>query len=67
MEYSFQRIILALGRIDEKSVVSEGKIAIRKVLPISLTFDHRIVNGAKAARFTETLKKYLSDPDLLIE
>ncbi len=59
--------ILALGRIQEKPMVIEGRIVIRRMLPLSLTFDHRAVDGAEGARFTETLKKYLSDPDLLIE
>ncbi|MDP3766016.1 MAG: dihydrolipoamide acetyltransferase family protein [Nanoarchaeota archaeon] len=43
--------ILGIGRIMEKPVVKSGKIEIRKVLPLSLTYDHRIVDGAQAARF----------------
>ncbi len=58
--------ILALGRIYEAPVVVEGKIVVRKVLPLSFTFDHRVIDGAEAARFTNTLKEYLEDPDRFI-
>ncbi len=43
--------ILGVGRIVEKPVVRNGKIDARKILPLSLTYDHRIVDGAQAARF----------------
>ncbi len=58
--------ILALGAISEKVVVREGKPVIRKILPISLTFDHRIIDGAEAARFVNDLKKHLEDPGLML-
>jgi len=43
--------ILGVGRMSEKAVVRNGKIEIRKILPLSLTYDHRIVDGVQAARF----------------
>ena len=43
--------ILGIGRIMEKPVAKGGKVEIRKMLPLSLTYDHRIVDGAQAARF----------------
>lgn len=43
--------ILASGRSREVVAVHEGKIAIRRVIPLSLTFDHRVVTGGEAARF----------------
>jgi len=43
--------ILGVGRIIEKPVARSGKVEIRKMLPLSLTYDHRIVDGAQAARF----------------
>lgn len=58
--------ILALGAIQDKAVVREGQIVIRKILPISLTFDHRIIDGAEAARFVNDLKKHLEDPSLML-
>ncbi|HIK00763.1 TPA: 2-oxo acid dehydrogenase subunit E2 [archaeon] len=59
--------ILGLGRIQEKPVVKDGKIVVRKMLPISLTFDHRIVDGAYAARFITVLIKNLENPELLLK
>jgi pyruvate dehydrogenase E2 component (dihydrolipoamide acetyltransferase) len=58
--------ILALGAIRDQVVVREGKPVIRKILPVSLTFDHRIIDGAEAARFVNDLKKHLEDPSLML-
>ena len=58
--------ILGLGRIEERPVVREGKVVIRRIMPLSLTFDHRVVDGADAARFVNTVKEYLEDPDLFL-
>jgi pyruvate dehydrogenase E2 component (dihydrolipoamide acetyltransferase) len=58
--------ILATGKIVERAVVRDGAIAIRKTLPLSLSFDHRILDGAEAARFTNDLIAYLEDPALLL-
>lgn len=57
--------ILAMGRIYDKPVAGK-KITVRKVLPLSLSFDHRVVDGAEAARFMNTLKEHLEDPELLL-
>ncbi|MFQ5780821.1 MAG: dihydrolipoamide acetyltransferase family protein, partial [Nitrospiria bacterium] len=43
--------ILGLGKIEDRAVVRSGEIVIRKILPLSLTFDHRIIYGAESARF----------------
>jgi len=58
--------ILGMGRIEEKPVVRDGKIVIRKILPLSLTFDHRVFDGAEAARFLNDLKAFLEDPEMLL-
>lgn len=58
--------ILGIGRIVEKPLVVHGEIQIRNVLPLSVTFDHRIVDGAEVARFVNTLMEHLEDPDLLL-
>lgn len=58
--------ILGLGRIFERAVFINGRLRNVKILPISLTFDHRILDGAEAARFIESLKKFLEDPDHLL-
>ena len=47
-------------------MVRDGQIVIRKILPLSLTFDHRIIDGAEAARFMNDLIKHLEDPSLML-
>ena len=58
--------ILGVGRIQKKPVVIGDTIVIRDILPLSLTFDHRIVDGAEAARFLLDVKRHLEDPALLL-
>jgi pyruvate dehydrogenase E2 component (dihydrolipoamide acetyltransferase) len=58
--------ILGFGRIAERPWVHGGEIAIRKILPLSLTFDHRVADGAYAARFLDKVVRYLEDPALLL-
>jgi len=57
--------ILGTGKISEKPWVVDGKIAIRKILPLSLTFDHRVTDGVDATRFLSKIVRYLEDPGLL--
>ncbi len=58
--------ILALGKVQDSVLVKKGKIVIRKILPFSLTFDHRILDGAEAAKFANKIKEILEDPDSLL-
>lgn len=58
--------ILGMGRVQEKPVVRDGEIVIRKILPLTLSFDHRIADGADAARFVSELVRHLSDPNMLL-
>lgn len=57
--------ILGVGRIMEKVVIYQGKIAQRSMMTLSLTFDHRLVDGAPAAAFLQTIKQLLETPDQL--
>jgi pyruvate dehydrogenase E2 component (dihydrolipoamide acetyltransferase) len=54
--------ILGVGRIVEKIVVYQGKIAQRAMMTLSLSFDHRLVDGAPAAAFLQNLKQRLENP-----
>lgn len=58
--------ILGLGRIYEKPVAIGGKVQVRKVLPLSLSFDHRILDGAEAAKFMDLVIKHLENPEMLM-
>lgn len=57
--------ILGVGRIQEKPAVYNGAICIRKLMWLSLTFDHRLVDGGPAARFMQYIKQLVEDPDLM--
>jgi len=50
----------------KKPVVINNEIVIRDIAPLSLTFDHRIIDGADGGRFMIAFKKYLKDPLLLL-
>lgn len=58
--------ILGLGRAKQAAVVRDGQIVARLILPLSLSFDHRIVDGADAARFTTEVIRSLENPLRLI-
>jgi pyruvate dehydrogenase E2 component (dihydrolipoamide acetyltransferase) len=58
--------ILGVGRIKECAAVVGGEIIVRKVMWLSLTFDHRLVDGAPAARFLQRIKQYVEEPYLLL-
>lgn len=54
--------ILGMGRVAAKPVVRNGEIVIRQMLPLTLCFDHRVADGARAARFVRDLVEMLEDP-----
>ncbi|MCZ8518998.1 MULTISPECIES: dihydrolipoamide acetyltransferase family protein [Paenibacillus] len=58
--------ILGTGRITEKPVVKNGEIVIAPIMALSLSFDHRIIDGATAQNFMNYIKQLLADPELLI-
>ena len=61
-----QCAILGVGRIIKKPVVSDNEIVIRSVMGLSLSFDHRIVDGAPAAQFLKTISQLIAEPYLMI-
>jgi pyruvate dehydrogenase E2 component (dihydrolipoamide acetyltransferase) len=54
--------VLGVGRVVREPAVVEDRIVPRDVVTLSLTFDHRVVDGAPAARFLETLRRCLEQP-----
>ncbi|MEM3227619.1 MAG: dihydrolipoamide acetyltransferase family protein [Candidatus Micrarchaeaceae archaeon] len=57
--------ILGVHMIRDFPVVENGAIKVGKILPFSLVFDHRVVDGAEAVKFGNALIRYLEDPDFL--
>ncbi len=58
--------ILGIGRIAEKAIVKNGEIVAAPVLALSLSFDHRMIDGATAQNAMNHIKRLLNDPELLL-
>ncbi|MBO1510584.1 dihydrolipoamide acetyltransferase family protein [Metabacillus bambusae] len=58
--------ILGIGRIAEKPVVRDGEIVVAPVLALSLSFDHRMIDGATAQNALNHIKRLLNDPQLIL-
>ncbi|MCM3631741.1 dihydrolipoamide acetyltransferase family protein [Paenibacillus camelliae] len=58
--------ILGTGRISEKAVVRNGELVAAPVMALSLSFDHRLIDGATAQNFMNHIKKLLAQPELFI-
>ncbi|USG68063.1 2-oxo acid dehydrogenase subunit E2 [Brevibacillus ruminantium] len=58
--------ILGVGRISEKPVVKNGEIVVGQVLHLSLSFDHRLIDGEPGQRFINYVKQLLENPTLLV-
>jgi pyruvate dehydrogenase E2 component (dihydrolipoamide acetyltransferase) len=58
--------ILGMGRAKQQPVVRDGRIVIRTILPMTIGFDHRVADGADAARLLSALVRQLSDPHQLL-
>ena len=58
--------ILGIGRIAEKPIVRNGEVVIAPVLAVSLSFDHRLIDGATAQNALNQIKRLLNDPQLIM-
>ena len=58
--------ILAVGRVEEKVVVENGNFSSRPRMRVTMSCDHRVVDGATGAKFLQTLKAYLEEPALIL-
>jgi pyruvate dehydrogenase E2 component (dihydrolipoamide acetyltransferase) len=61
-----QAAIVAVGATEERVVAADGEPAVRPMVTLTATFDHRAVDGAPAAAFLQTLKESLEDPGLAL-
>jgi pyruvate/2-oxoglutarate dehydrogenase complex dihydrolipoamide acyltransferase (E2) component len=60
-------VILTVGRVVDRPVVRDGQVVVRPMLPLTLSFDHAVIDGAPAARFTETLRELVESAAVLKE
>jgi pyruvate dehydrogenase E2 component (dihydrolipoamide acetyltransferase) len=58
--------ILGVGRIKARPAVVDGELCVRQTMWLSLTFDHRLVDGAPAARFLQRIKQLVEEPYLML-
>jgi len=58
--------ILGTAAITDRPVVREGQVVVRPIMTYSLTFDHRAIDGAPAARFVDDLTRLLESPESLL-
>lgn len=58
--------ILGIGRIEEKAVVRNGEIVVAPMLALSISYDHRLIDGVTAQQALNHIKRLLNDPELLL-
>ncbi|HXF56879.1 MAG TPA: dihydrolipoamide acetyltransferase family protein [Actinomycetota bacterium] len=58
--------ILSFGRVEEQAVVRGGRVEVAAMLPLSLSYDHRAIDGALGRRFLATVIEHLEEPALLV-
>jgi pyruvate dehydrogenase E2 component (dihydrolipoamide acetyltransferase) len=58
--------ILAVGAMQPKPVVREGEVVVRQLMRVTMSCDHRVIDGATGAKFLQTFKKILENPLYLI-
>ena len=58
--------ILGVAKSRQEPVVSDGRIEPRLIMPICLSYDHRVIDGADGARFTRQLVQSLEDPEKML-
>ena len=58
--------ILAVGRLQDKAVVQQGTVVVRPIMPLALSFDHRLIDGAMAGAFLARFKGLVENPQQLM-
>lgn len=61
-----QTAILGVHRLEPRAVVRDGQVVARRMMNLSLSFDHRVIDGHEGAAFAEAVKVYLEDPALML-
>jgi pyruvate dehydrogenase E2 component (dihydrolipoamide acetyltransferase) len=58
--------ILAIGGVEEKPIVSDGQLEVRQRMRVTMSCDHRVIDGATGAKFLQTVRRYIENPLSLI-
>ena len=58
--------ILAIGGVEEKPVVIDGQLEVRQRMRVTMSCDHRVIDGATGAKFLQTVRQYIENPLSLI-
>ncbi|HLX39918.1 MAG TPA: dihydrolipoamide acetyltransferase family protein [Ktedonobacteraceae bacterium] len=58
--------ILAVGKLQEKAIVQNGAIIARPIMPLALSFDHRLIDGAMAGKFLARFSEFIANPQQLM-
>jgi pyruvate dehydrogenase E2 component (dihydrolipoamide acetyltransferase) len=58
--------ILAVGAILDQPAVVHKEVVVRPIMKLTLSYDHRVIDGAKAAQFMKTLRELMEDPILVL-
>jgi pyruvate dehydrogenase E2 component (dihydrolipoamide acetyltransferase) len=58
--------ILAVGAIEEKPVVVNGAVEVRQRMRVTMSCDHRVIDGATGARFLQTFRRLIENPLMLV-
>ena len=61
-----QVALVAFGRVEEKAVVRDGHVVARPMMPMSVTFDHRVIDGEQGLSFALTLRSLIELPEQLL-
>ncbi|MFS8563727.1 MAG: pyruvate dehydrogenase complex dihydrolipoamide acetyltransferase [Rhabdochlamydiaceae bacterium] len=61
-----QAAILAVGGIEDKAVVEDGEVIAGKVMTLTLSADHRVIDGLAGAKFLKTVQQFLENPAMLV-
>lgn len=58
--------ILAVGAVESKAVVADGQVVVRQRMRVTMSCDHRVIDGATGAKFLQTVRRYVEHPLLLV-
>ena len=58
--------ILGIHKMEARAVVRDGQVVARQMMNISLSFDHRLIDGHEGAEFAQRIKAYIEDPEMMM-